>query len=521
MTERQRPYPPDEPIIGATYPAYDEPEPSPNGFDDDDEGGYIGAPIGEPQEDWDDEYQDPYDDYYYDDEYYDTEPARQPLFYVIIGLAVVLGGLLVFLVFQLLGGGDSSPSPSDPDFNITIDTPLENDRINIDRDVEVRIRANSTERITLIQLRVNGQLTDEQQFAEEPAGGVYSATLMFRVNEPDEYVLVARAVSETGVISDSEPVTVIAVESIDDRPTEIIGQVITNVNARTGPGDEYPAVRTIGSGEVLTIVGRTPDSQWLLIDDDTWVRRAAVELSESVDLVDVRRPTPTPAPTPTETPEPEPSPSPSPAADAPDFTPTNATLDGGGSVLRVNISNLTSNGYEGPLVVRVTGLGDRTLEQVFAVDLPGNGATSVQFAISPPHTEGATVQVIVDPDGAVIEVSDDNNMATFVLAPPVEAPDLIIAGAHISGSTVSVTIINIGGELPSTDVTVRLSIGGTSTESTQTIALGPDQTANFIVPAPGSGEATITLLVNGQQVDTSSIQIPGNGGAETPEAEEE
>jgi len=100
MSDRHGDYPEDEPVIGATYPP---PPPPPAGE------GYIGgsdsAPydvLGAVADDWDgeegyddeyDEYDDEYDaDSYYDGYEDDVAPARQPLFYVFVALAALVGG---------------------------------------------------------------------------------------------------------------------------------------------------------------------------------------------------------------------------------------------------------------------------------------------------------------------------------------------------------------------------------------------------------------------------------------------
>lgn len=521
MTERQRPYSDDEPVIGATYPVdpaddavgtYEtEFDDEPDGYiDETDDEAYIGGDPGAPDADeyaeWDDEYDDPYAEQYYDDEYYEEAPARQPLFYVIIGLAVVLGGLLIFLLFQLLGGSDNGAVTAAPDFNVTIDQPLENERINVGDAIDVRVRANATEPITALELRLNGEVVDDEAFDQEPEDGIYSATLQFTVEAPDTYTLIARAVSESGASSDSLPVTVIAVEPIDERPSEIRGEVISNVNARRGPGDDFEAVRTLSAGDTVTVVGRTEDSQWLLLDDGTWVRRAAIDLSESIDLLEVREATPTPEPT--ETPEPSPSPTSTPEPAAPDFTPSNASLHSGGTILRITISNISSAGYEGPLVVRASGLDQGTVEQVFAVNIGSNGATTVDFVLSRAQTSDATLQVAVDPDRTIDESSRDNNSATFVLAAPVEPPNLVIVDAGVDGSTVSVTVLNDGGDLSSSDISVQVALGGETNQASTTTALPTGETVTLQVARPsGSGDASVRVLLNGERVSSATILI--------------
>ena len=83
MTDR---YSPDEPIIGASYP----PSGPVSTFADD--GSYIGAStatyVDDEEAEWDDgydEYDPEYDEDY--DDFYGGAPARQPMFYVFIGLA--------------------------------------------------------------------------------------------------------------------------------------------------------------------------------------------------------------------------------------------------------------------------------------------------------------------------------------------------------------------------------------------------------------------------------------------------
>jgi hypothetical protein len=311
---------------------------------------------------------------------------------------------------------------------------------------------------------------------------------------------------------------VIAVERIDDRPSRITGEVISTVNSREGPGDEFTQVETLDPGTVVSIVGRTQDNQWLLLDDGTWIRRAAVQLSDSLDLVDIAQPTATPAPTATATPEPEPSPSPSPSADAPDLSPVNAALDEGGSLLRVSISNLSSNGYEGAVVVRITGLDGAVLEQVFSVGLGPNDTQAVEFALAQPQQTSATVQVNVDPDGQVDEASEDNNIASFVLAPPVSAPELIIADATITADSIRVTVTNVGGDMPASDVVVTVALGGmTNSASRAGLELASAESQSFVITRPdSSGTATITVAVNGQALASSTLEIPAPGGATTP-----
>lgn len=507
-------------MIGGGYEEYDD-----EGYIGGDDGPPIGAssPVRGPAigADYDDGYGDEYYDDEYDpyyDDYYDDSPSRQPLFYVFIALAVVLGGLFIFLLFQVFNGdGDGPPPTPTPEFNVRIDAPLDNERVPIGEETIVEARANATEHIVRMELLVNGDVEDTEAFNEAPSDGIYRASLSWEPADADRYTLAVRAVSESGAQMTSDEITVIARESIDGRPARITGEIISTVNARQGPGDDFDAVRTLNPGTVVTIEGRTRNSEWLLLEDGTWIRRAAVRLSDSVDLVEVREPTPQASPSPTNTPEDRETPTPTPDDGAPDFTPTNATLIDGGAGLRVSVVNLSTSSYDGPLVVRVSGLDAGSIEAVFGVSVVANGATTVDFALSPPQTSGATIVVSVDPENSVTEQSEDNNQVSVVIAPPVEAPELVVGDASVAGGTVNVTVVNVGGDLASSNVRVVLSLGNQESASQATIALASGQSSSFALSRPsGSGTATITVLVDGQVVATGSVEIPSSEPQESP-----
>jgi hypothetical protein len=518
MTDRNPPYQPDEPIIGGSHPPTNDPH---------DLQGYIGEEADEAEwDDWEDEgsaspaggpvigsddYEYGYDEgeeEYYGDEYYGDEPARQPIFYVFIAAALVVGALFVFLLFALFTGGDDEPTPADPRFNVTVDSPRNNDRVNIGEQVQVQVRATSTEQIALLELFVEGRSVGQQLFTEPPANEVYSATLTTVFDAPGRYRLSVRAQTISGASSDSGDVVVVAVETIDERPQQITGEIITTVNARSGPGDDYPSTRILEPGEQVIIEGRSPDNEWVLLDDGSWVRRNAVELNDSLVLVPIRRPTPTPAPTATATPEESPSPSPSPTVNAPDLSPTNASVTSGGSLLQVTIANLASSDYSGPIVVSASGLPGGDLVQVYDRELLANGTVTVDFPLDPPLLEGGTVQIAVDPDDAIEETSEDNNEATFVLAAPVEPPNLAIQPPTVQDNQVLVTIQNTGGDMPASTVVVAISLGDSSNQASKTISLANGQTESFTLAKPlEPGTATITVSIDGQEFASTTIEI--------------
>ncbi len=518
MSDRFGSEPPDKPIIGAN-PSRTPPPPPPRPPVI---GGYSEEPL--PSADWEDEgpYDDDYDygdedeDYY--DEYYDDAPARQPMFYVLLALAAIVGGIFIFLLYSIVTGNGGDEPKKLTDLKIVIDQPFQNERIETGKPLTVSMRANSTEPINRIELLINGNVVD--QFLPPPpppADLTYAHSFNWRFSAKGDYKVIVRVTSESGGTRSSDAVTVVAFEGVGDKPVAIKGKVLASVSMRTGPGESFEAVGRLNPGDDVNVLGKTRDSEWLLIESNNqqrWVPRTAIELLESLALVPVREATPVPA-TPTSTPSrsPSPSPSPSPTANprAPDFAPTNAVLVDGGARLRVTIANLSSNAHAGSLVVSVSGVGPGTLTQAFGVNLPANGNATVDFDLNPPVTGQKTAQVKVDPDNAIKEANEDNNVASFGLTPPLDQPEIVITGASVQAGGINVTIQNNGGPLAATTVTVRVKIVATGSESSQpqNLALAKGQSATFSgIVKPGTGAAIVEVVVGGQVLASQAIVIP-------------
>jgi archaellum component FlaF (FlaF/FlaG flagellin family) len=496
MSEPYGAPPPDEPIIGADTPPPAVPSRAPAS---------PGAPAydADQEDDWEDEYDDEEYGEYDDDGYYGDTPVRQPMFYVFLALAGVVMVVLLFLLFSFVkGGGDSKKTTSTTGFNVQIESPVPNQTIVVGRDQDVTIQAKATEAITRIQLYVNDRLVDENDPTEAPADGVYRANFRLQLPSKGDYVLYVKVTALSGGTKDSTKIKVHAVEEIGDRPVSIDGKVITPAVARTAPRDDAPEVRRLNPGETLKILGKTRDSTWLLVDiggpEGRWVKRDAIESSDSLALVPVREATPTPAPSVSVTPSPSASATSTGTPNAPDFAPTNAVLIDGGSKLRITVVNLASSAYAGPLVIGVSGVPVDVPKQAFNVSIAANGSTTIDFTLSAAVTAQASARVQVDPDGAVKETNRDNNTATFVLTPPSEAPNLTITAAAVSGAQVNVTITNTGGELKSTAVTVRITFGAATLDQPQSLALAKGQSVTVSVPKPTGGSATAQLFIGGQ-----------------------
>lgn len=498
--------PPDEPVIGGSYPP-DEPAPPTIG-------GYTGEPYYE-----DDEFAG--EDGYWDDEYYgDAEPpARQPMFYVFLFLAAVVGGVLVFLVFNLVRGGGNGGTAPATEFAVRIESPARDQRLEINREHEAVVQASATEPLRRFELFVGDRVVDAVDVSEAPPDNRYRATLRFTLPSKGTYDLFVRVFAASGASKDSEKVRVVAIEPVGERPQTIQGRVVADATLREGPGDTFAEAGSLRAGAQVTITGKTRDLAWLLVQPPAgragWVRRAAIEPLDTLDLVPVRDATPTPVPTATSTAAPSPtatvSPSPSPAANAPDFVPTNAVLAQGGAVLRVTISNVSNNAYSGPLVVAVGGDVPQQ-ELAVNVNLPTNGgSTVVEFPVTPPITQpGKRAVVTVDPANIVREQREDNNGATFVLQPPVEAPNLVITSASVTATTIDVVVRNDGGPLPVTSLVVQVQLGGETTSKSVSLALATGQSSPVISVArpAGSGQATVTVYVGNQPLASTTVQLP-------------
>lgn len=511
MTDRYSPYPADEPVIGGPYP----PSAPVSTYPDD--GGYIGAGAyqDDPAAEWDDEYAGDYDD---DDGfagYYDDAPARQPMFYVFIALAALVGGIMIFLLFSLVnrGGDDASPSGS-VKFNVRIDSPAKDRRIEIGKPEDVIVQATSTEPIVRFDLYIQDKLADTMDVTQASPDNKYRATLKAQFDRKGEYTLFVKVTSASNATQESDKVRVIAIEPVGDRPTSINGKVVATVNLRTGPGENFDQVGTLTEGKVVKIIGRTANNEWVLVDVDggRWVKATALEPQDSLALVPIRQVTPTPVPA-TNTPLPQPTasatPSASPTANPklPDLAPTGAVLIDGGTKLRVTVTNLSANVYTGALrlIVDVSGSKD---DEVFNVNIPGNGSTTLNVSLAVAVTKNATATVKVDPDNAIKETNKDNNTQVFGLTPAVEQPNLTIASVDTAGN-ITVRVVNQGGALPASTVTVKVTVAGSGAEqSKQQLELANGRDATFTLLKPGAGDGKIEVLINGQVVASKNVTLP-------------
>ena len=511
MSDQTGSYPPDEPVIGANYPGTGVAHGDAATVDDGDS----------------DDYASPYDeDEYYDDRYYESEPGRQPLFYAFIAVAALVGVAVVFLLYNFISKGDSTNAaqPDSVQFRVRLDAPQNDEHMEIGKEKPVQVTASSNEQITKFQLFIDDKPDTEVAVTEEPPDRIYTQQLKLSLPKKGDYTLFVRVTSQSKASRDSTKIHVVAVEPFSEQAVSVAGKVQTTTSARRQPRDDGDEVRRLNPGDQVKIIARTQGTDWLMIEganssDILWVKAAAIQTQGPLTDLPVRdAPPPTTVPatnTATVPAQPSPSPaspyagpSPSPVASTIDFVPTGASLVENGRKLRITVSNLGSSNYSGPLVVSVTGVGDQQ-RTVFSVNISPNGATAVDFQLADAVTTLVTAQVRVDPDNAIRETNEDNNVATFGLTPPIEPPGLAITGVDIRGVEVAITITNSGGELKATDVTVRLTFpgGGSTTSLTQTQnsrpgAKGQSTVIRMTKPNP-SGPASAQLFINGQPQTTA------------------
>ena len=526
MSDRYGSYPPDdEPIIGETYPGTIQTPP---------QGPSAGpaAPVY-PEEEYaeegayDDEYADEYDDEYgeedeyYDDEYYEETPARQPLFYVFVGLAALVGGIIIFLLFTLVnngGGGGASPTQTAAQFRVRVDSPQDNSRIEIGKSESVVVQATSTKPIAQFQLFVNNAVVDTQPAGSPAADNTYQVTLTLPpFTSRGTYQAFVRVTTSTNEHTDSSKINLVAIQPVGSAPQQIQGKVIATVNVRKGPGDNYDSVQTLEAGTTVNIIGKTSDESWLLVDvaGGTWVKAAAIDAQDSLALVPVAEPTPVPSPTPVPAPSPSPSaspsPSPSPTGNLPDLYPQNAQLTNGGSQLQIAIGNQGRGAYSGGLVVGVTGVDIvGGSQKAFDVNIPANGSSTLTFALSTPVTKTVSISINVDPGNVIKETNKDNNTLSIGLQPPVEQPALSLQVQQAGPSALNVTISNSGGPIAVNNASIQVTFGNQVT-SLQNVSLaipkGASQTISGVTRPSGTGTVKVDVLVNGQVLATAQVPV--------------
>ena len=540
MSEQDRPGPPDgEPLIGGQSP---DPPPSPASPPPPPDGeGVIGVTPREPVRSV-----DPWEaqrlrrdradlgNYGRDGPragYYgatNRSPGRTIAIYFFTLVALAIGGVLIFLLFQVLSDNGDDPPPVTPtpppvEAEARIESPAPGANPPVGEDTAVIVRVVSGEEIVRFELLVSGIVTDQEFSGRVTGENTYAAVLTARFEAAGSYDLVVRAYTASGEQIVSDPVRVRPTPPVQETPQVVItAEVVALTSLRLGPGEVYNQAGTLEPGQVVTVIGKTLNQQWLQVETGggLWVRFSAVDISPE-DLAGVPAVEPPPAPADTPTPPPPPvsgtaTPTPTPTGtqqpppNAPDFIPTNAEPIEGGTILRITLTNASTNPFSGPIAVLVEGVSANPAEQVLTVSMEPNGTAALNFDLDPPITEQTTVTVTLDPDDAVAEANEDNNVTEFILVPPPEGPVLSLR-ASVTGGMLSVVIQNDGEELSTTDARLVVSVPGeTTTRTISPLAIPANDSATIEgIAAPRTGESIrVTLFIDGINVATASVPNP-------------
>jgi hypothetical protein len=211
---------------------------------------------------------------------------------------------------------------------------------------------------------------------------------------------------------------------------------------RVGPGDEFATLGTVNRGDVLDVVGRDFDSEWLAIrfpagsDAQGWIPAAGVEGLDfsSVQALAVLLPTPLPVELTTPplffgTPG-------TPGVGTPgadDGTPSvpNDTLDlavfgvsslADGRVQVVVLNGGPSDLTDGIMVVEVRTLGGRSERVYFSGVLPAGSTIALATTSFTVGTDPESVQVLIDPSANLNDPNRANNVLTTQLPAPPTSP---------------------------------------------------------------------------------------------------
>ncbi|MFN0145416.1 MAG: CARDB domain-containing protein [Dehalococcoidia bacterium] len=520
MSERLGFDPPDEPVIGADYPPLATLESSE--YDN-----------GEDYDDFDDGYAE--EGYAYGDEvepYYEPAPAHNPLFYVLAVLGVLAGAAAIFVLFALVRGGDDDDSGlpaavSPGQFKIELVSPKNGDRQKTGEPIEVVVRAEFSEPITRFELYVADRLVDQVQANVPAVGQAYNATLKTTFDRRGDYALFVKAVASSGQSKDTGRITLSAIEEPGDRPVKVTGRVLATVTLRTGAGENFAEAGTLQPGTAVSIIGRTRDNEWLLLDIETgrWVKRTGVQEDDSLALVPVREtvPTATPFTGPTASPTGSVTPSPSATANLADLTPVDAkfVLNGPGRVsLRISIRN-EGAAYAGPLVIGVvtTPAGLVPAQLAFDVNIASGRTATVDFEATAQPGARIDVTVRVDPANAVRETSKDNNTTTFKgVAPPADPSDIVIASVQVQpgpSGTITVNVQNNGGALTTSEIRVKVTIGSADASIVKSQSFAANEVSSFTFQKFATGTGRVEVSINGVPTASANIEVAG-GGAATP-----
>ena len=249
----------------------------------------------------------------------ESTDRRQPIFYLSVILALLFIGLLSFLLIRFLNMGDDDASllvVVQTDFQIK--TPEEGVKVSLNEDIPIRVVVSSNYPMESFELYADGRRVD-QMLARLPTGKYnYDVLLYARIPFAGEHELFVRALTTSGNVADSDPFIIVVAEEELGTQAALKAEVVTAVTVRLGAGLEYESVGVLEPGEVVNVIGKDLNVEWLQIERDggLWAQRFAFQVSGLLSLLPVvdsgsngadgsdGEDTPTPTPTPTPVPPP-------------------------------------------------------------------------------------------------------------------------------------------------------------------------------------------------------------------------
>ena len=247
----------------------------------------------------------------------ESTDRRQPIFYLSVILALLFIGLLSFLLIRFLDMGDDDASllvVVQTDFQIK--TPEEGVKVSLNEDIPIRVVVSSNYPMESFELYADGRRVD-QMLARLPTGKYnYDVLLYARIPFAGEHELFVRALTTSGNVADSDPFIIVVAEEELGTQASLKAEVVTAVTVRLGAGLEYESVGVLEPGEVVNVIGKDLNVEWLQIEREggLWAQRFAFQVSGLLSLLPVvdsgsngadgsdGEDTPTPTPTPTEEP---------------------------------------------------------------------------------------------------------------------------------------------------------------------------------------------------------------------------
>ncbi|MFN0095902.1 MAG: hypothetical protein ACKVVT_14145 [Dehalococcoidia bacterium] len=448
--------------------------------------------------------------------------ASHPAFFIFVGLAVIVGAGAIFTLYSFIRNTDEDSGPTPTPVVVTtglraaILSPRTGTRVEAGKVQDFAIEVVSPQHaVTRYALFVNNEVAAIIEEVPPPTGDTYVAQMRYEFLQRGEYSVFVRVSTADGTFHDSPPITVIGQEAPGESARGLAGRVVARANVVAGPGPQFAVLGTANPDDAIRIFGRSRDGEWLLIDDqaDRWVRRAAVQESDSLTLVPVREPRATVTASRSTTPTPSPSAtvSATPSVDGPDLVPTDArfVIEGSRRLLRIIIAN-EGKPYAGPLVIGIatTPGGLAAGQNVVDAVVGTNETITLDLELTGTPPERTDIVVRADPQNLIPERSEDNNTVTFKSVPrPADPPTVSIGAVTPQGNLVTVVVRNTGGNLDRSKVVVTIKGATTTTTSEQNVAIAKNESVTFQVPSPGPGQATVVVTVNDVAVASGAVEI--------------